>query len=59
MALRNLRKKQQLTQQKLADKMKVRREYIAQIERGDYNATIQTLSRIASATNTEFNFEFK
>lgn len=59
MVLRKLRKKHQLTQQKLADKMKVKREYIAQIESGNYNATIQTLSRIASATNTKFSFYFK
>ena len=57
-ALKELRAKQKLSQQKLAAKMKVKKEYISRIEGGRQNVTLETLFRIADATKTEFKFGF-
>ena|SRR3989344_9045874 len=59
MKIRQLRKKNKLSQEKLAHKMKVKREYIARIESGKQNVTLDTLYAIAQATNTEFHFTFR
>ncbi len=59
MELRRLRKKLKLSQNKLAEKMKVKRETITRIESGQQNVTLATLYRIAAATNTTFHFEFR
>lgn len=59
MELRRLRKKSKLSQEKLAEKMKVKREYIARIESGKQNVTLETLYAIAQATNTKFHFTFQ
>ncbi|MBU2592755.1 helix-turn-helix domain-containing protein [Patescibacteria group bacterium] len=58
-ALRKLRQGANLTQEKLAQKMKVEREFIARIESGRQNVTLETLYRIAGAVNKQFNFQFK
>ena len=58
-AIKDLRKKLQLSQQKLAHKMKVKREFISRIETGQQNITLETLYRISAATGKEFHFNFK
>lgn len=57
--LKKLRKQLKISQKELAHKMKVKREFITRIESGEQNITIETLNRIAAATNREFEFHFK
>ena len=59
MELRELRKKQKLSQGALAKKMHVKREFISRIESGKQNITLGTLHRIAQALGKEFHFAFK
>ena len=59
MALRKLRRKLKISQAKLANKMQVKREYIARAESGQQNVTLETLYRIAEATGKDFQFQFK
>lgn len=59
MELKKLRKQLKISQNELARKMKVKREYITRIESGEQNITIETLNRIAEATGKEFEFHFK
>ncbi|MCX6816873.1 MAG: helix-turn-helix transcriptional regulator [Candidatus Beckwithbacteria bacterium] len=59
MALRKLRKQLKLTQEKLASKMKVKREFISRAESGEQNLTLETLYQIAEATGKSFRFQFK
>lgn len=58
-ALRKLRKTLRLSQEKLARKMKVKREFVSRIESGEQNITLETLYRIASATDKKFYFSFR
>ena len=57
--LRKLRQKARLSQQALAKKMDVKREFISRIESGEQNITIETLYRIAEATGKKFELKFK
>lgn len=59
MELRKLRKELKISQEELAQKMKVKREFIARIESGEQNITIETLNRVAEATGKEFELHFK
>lgn len=59
MELRKLRKDLNISQEELARKMKVKREFITRIESGEQNITIETLNRIAEATGKEFEFLFR
>lgn len=59
MALRQLRKQLKLTQEKLARKMKVKREFISRAESGQQNLTLETFYQIAEATGKSFRFQFK
>lgn len=59
MELKKLRKELKISQEKLAHKMKVKREFIARIESGEQNITIETLNRVAEATGKEFEFHFR
>lgn len=59
MKLRRLRKRLKLSQEELAEKMDVRREFIARIESGRQNVTLETLYKIAEATGKEFEFHFR
>lgn len=54
-----LRKDKKLSQQALANKMKVKREFISRIESGNQNITLATLFKIARATDREFKFSFE
>jgi len=57
--LKKLRKELKISQEELARKMKVKREFIARIESGEQNITIETLNRVAEATGKEFEFYFR
>ena len=57
--LRKLRKQLKISQNELARKMKVKREFITRIESGERNITIETLNRVAEATGKEFEFHFR
>ena len=57
--LKKLRKQLKISQQELARRMKVKREYITKIESGQQNITMETLNRIALATGKEVEFHFK
>ena len=59
MELKKLRKNLKISQNELARKMKVKREFITRIESGEQNITIETLNRIADATGKEFAFHFR
>ena len=58
MELKKLRKELKISQEELARKMKVKREFITRIESGEQNITIETLNRVAEATGKEFEFHF-
>lgn len=51
-ALREMRQRQGLSQQALADRAAVSRNFVAQIERGESVPTVATLSRLAAALAT-------
>src|SRR3989344_4482163 len=59
MELKKLRKELKISQEELAHKMKVKREFITRIESGEQNITIETLNRVAEATGKEFEFHFR
>lgn len=59
MALRKLRRQLKFSQAKLAQKMQVKREYVARVESGQQNITLETLYRIAEGTGKDFDFQFK
>lgn len=59
MELKKLRKELKISQEALARKMKVKREFITRIESGEQNITIETLNRVAEATGKEFGFYFR
>ena len=58
-SLRQLRKNLKISQEHLAKKMKVKREYIARIESGNQNVTMETMYKIADATNKTLFFDFR
>lgn len=57
--LRRLRKQLHLSQETLAKKISVQREFISRIESGRQNVTLETLYRIAQATGKEFKLSFR
>lgn len=57
-AIRRLRRKLNLTQKELAEKMQVKREIIARAESGQHNVTLETLYRIADATGKSISIDF-
>ncbi len=59
MELKKLRKELKISQEELARKMKVKREFITRVESGEQNITIETLNRVAEATGKEFEVHFK
>ena len=59
MELRRLRREKKISQEKLAKKVKVKREFISRIESGIQNVTLETLHKIAHALGKEFHFAFK
>jgi len=59
MELRRVRKQLHLSQEELAKKMSVKREFISRIESGRQNVTLDTLYRIAEVTGKEFRLSFR
>lgn len=53
--IKSLRKKQGLTQEKLAELTKIEARSIVAIETGKRNPTLKTLSKIAKALNIEIS----
>lgn len=49
--IRAERKKAGLTQERLAEKADLARNYIGNVERAEYQITVETLARIAKALN--------
>ncbi len=55
--LKELRKKQHMTQTQLADKLGMDKTQISKIENGKFNLTLQTINRLANALNARINFQ--
>lgn len=55
--VRRARESAHLTQQQLSDKANVAQCNIAKLERGYYNASIDVLTRIATALDCELTFK--
>lgn len=51
LTIRELRTKQNISQEKLAELVGVHRTYIGMIERGEKNITINTIEKIAKGLN--------
>ena len=54
--LKELRIKQHLTQEQLAEKVGIDKTQISKIEKGNRNLTLDTITRIASALGAKVNF---
>lgn len=57
--IRTLRNKQNLSQEKLAEKAGLHNTYIGQVERGEKNVTIESLEKIINALEITFEELFK
>lgn len=57
--IRNHRTKQNLSQEKLAELSGCHPTYIGQIERGEKNATLESIEKIASALNVSLSTLFE
>ena len=51
LVIKDLRKKQKLSQEELAEKAGVHRTYIGMIERGEKNVTLENINKLAKAFN--------
>ena len=56
---KELRKKKQLTQSELAEKLGMEKGQISKIENGKFNLTLSTINKIALALDTRINFDFQ
>lgn len=59
MELRRLRKELRLSQDELAKKVQVKREFISRIESGRQNVTLETLYRIADVVGKNLQLSFR
>ena len=59
MKIRKLRITSKVSQNKLAKKMGVKREFISRIESGRQNITLETLIKFIDALGKEFKFKFE
>lgn len=57
--LKQLRLKQHLTQQQLAEKVGIDKTQISKIEKGTRNLTLDTITRIACALGAKVNFSIQ
>jgi HTH-type transcriptional regulator / antitoxin HipB len=57
--LKQLRIKQHLTQEQLAEKVGLDKTQISKIEKGNRNLTLDTITRIASALGAKVNFSLQ
>ncbi len=56
MIIRDLRKKRHMTQQELADKCEVTRQYVVMIERGQVNPSIKLLKKISTVLDVDIHY---
>ena len=56
---KELRKKKQLTQSELAEKLGMEKGQISKIENGKFNLTLSTINKMALALGTRVNFDFQ
>lgn len=56
---KELRKKKQLTQSQLAEKLGMGKGQISKIENGKFNLTLATINKIASALDARINFDLQ
>lgn len=56
---KELRKKKQLTQSQLAEKLGMEKGQISKIENGKFNLTLATINKIASALDAKVNFDLQ
>ena len=56
---KELRKKKQLTQTQLAEKIGLEKGAISKIENGKFNLTLATINKIASALGARVNFDLQ
>jgi DNA-binding XRE family transcriptional regulator len=56
---KELRKKKQLTQAELAEKLGMEKGQISKIENGKFNLTLSTINKIALALGMRVNFDFQ
>lgn len=54
--VKEARTREGVTQEELAGMVSVTRNYISDIERGQYTPSVKTLVRIAAALNIDLNF---
>ena len=59
MELRKVRRQLRLSQEQLAQKMSVKREFLSRIESGKQNVTLATLYRIAEVTGKSLKLSFQ
>lgn len=59
MEMRKLRRTLRLSQNELARKMSVKREFISRIESGKHNVTLDTLYRVAEVTGRNLKVMFR
>lgn len=57
--LRNYRVQQKLSQEELAERCGLHPTYIGQVERGEKNATIESISKIATGLNISLSTLFE
>jgi len=57
--IRAYRKNAGLTQEKLAEKAELHHTYVGQLERGEKNATLETIEKIAGALNLPLEVLFE
>ncbi|MBI2050644.1 MAG: helix-turn-helix transcriptional regulator [Parcubacteria group bacterium] len=57
--LREARRVARMSQEKLAKKMRVKREFISRAESGRQNITLDTLYKFGEALGKEFHFAFR
>lgn len=57
--IRSLRKEQKISQEELAFRANLHPTYIGQVERGEKNATLESIEKITSALNISFDTLFK
>lgn len=57
--IRNYRTQQKLSQEELAEKCGLHPTYIGQVERGEKNATIESISKIASGLSVSLSTLFE
>jgi transcriptional regulator with XRE-family HTH domain len=55
MKLKKIRQERQLTQEQLAERAGVTREYIARLEAGRYDPSLSTIEKLAKALRVKVN----